>query len=367
MGPVFTVEEYSEALFDDEAFGEILLRVQDAVRARSFLNGWYDRTGAHTMSADSGWWSPEIIESYSGEFALHDVWSLAQFANWKPNKARDMAELVSMETAQKSVVFNELIRPAGDDTLHILSISVESHRGVGGLALHRGQSQSPFEQSDLKALQRIERPLSRLLDMRARIEILKRENETLQSRMDHLGQAVWTVNPARTVLHANEAAEAVVRQGDLLIVRSNRLEAADVAAGRALDLAFANLAAQGSVGVVTTVLNGPERFPAAVMLINLPSRRGRREILVVLSHPDATSCASLLSQVYGLTEAEIDIALRLAHGSEIAQIAAERQTSAGTVRVQLGKICQKMDVRRQSEVVARVLALASLGKSPVDM
>jgi DNA-binding CsgD family transcriptional regulator len=67
--------------------------------------------------------------------------------------------------------------------------------------------------------------------------------------------------------------------------------------------------------------------------------------------------ASVLQVMYGLTDAETEIALRLAGGRTARVIAGERSVAVGTVRAQIKTVMAKMGVRRQVELAARLSQL----------
>lgn len=67
--------------------------------------------------------------------------------------------------------------------------------------------------------------------------------------------------------------------------------------------------------------------------------------------------ASLLQAVFGLTAAEANIALRIAQGDTPAEIAAARQATVGTVRIQIKSVMLKLGVRRQAEVAVKLAPL----------
>lgn len=72
------------------------------------------------------------------------------------------------------------------------------------------------------------------------------------------------------------------------------------------------------------------------------------------SQPNASGVRLLLGTAYGLTAAEVDVAVRLVEGQSPEQIAAARSASVGTVRAQIRSIYEKFGVNRFSEFVTKV-------------
>lgn len=87
---------------------------------------------------------------------------------------------------------------------------------------------------------------------------------------------------------------------------------------------------------------------------------GRDEpcLVLTLSPPHAeTSALAALHHRYGLSEAEALIALALADGKTVREIADNRRSSVHTVRNQLKSVMSKMGVNRQAQLVATVIRL----------
>ena len=65
-----------------------------------------------------------------------------------------------------------------------------------------------------------------------------------------------------------------------------------------------------------------------------------------------------LQKLFGLTGAETEVALSIAAGHTLLEIARSRKLSRTTVRSHLGSIFSKTDTKRQSEVVALLTSMA---------
>ena len=70
----------------------------------------------------------------------------------------------------------------------------------------------------------------------------------------------------------------------------------------------------------------------------------------------------LAAAVLGLTPAESRVAVALATGQTVAGIAHARDCAEGTVRTHLKRVYRKQGIRKQTELVRRVLSLEGLRK-----
>jgi DNA-binding CsgD family transcriptional regulator len=88
---------------------------------------------------------------------------------------------------------------------------------------------------------------------------------------------------------------------------------------------------------------------------NMPAARA----LVVLVDPEQQPepPTQLLRRVYGLTNAEADVALRVLRGDGLKPICEELSLSMATVKTHLQHIFDKTDTHRQAELVRLLLTI----------
>lgn len=96
---------------------------------------------------------------------------------------------------------------------------------------------------------------------------------------------------------------------------------------------------------------GLDAFPGARLML----------FLVDLDRKGGAASADLI-RLFGLSPAEADVAVRLASGDNLAEIATGRGVARETVRVQLKSILRKLDAGRQSDVVRIVERLTRAGQ-----
>ncbi|MDP3492009.1 MAG: LuxR C-terminal-related transcriptional regulator [Hyphomonadaceae bacterium] len=76
-------------------------------------------------------------------------------------------------------------------------------------------------------------------------------------------------------------------------------------------------------------------------------------VLVTLEdfNPSQTDITKDLHDLFGLTEAEAEVAMALHDGLDVASLAAHRDVAASTIRKQVSSIFEKLDVHRQADIV----------------
>jgi DNA-binding CsgD family transcriptional regulator len=100
------------------------------------------------------------------------------------------------------------------------------------------------------------------------------------------------------------------------------------------------------------------RRPYALLVSPMPNASIRSlspkvAAAIVLADPDAVSStpSQILAELYGLTNAEARIALKLSTGANLTRISEEFGISYETTRNHLKSIFAKTDTHRQAEVV----------------
>lgn len=176
-------------------------------------------------------------------------------------------------------------------------------------------------------------------------------------------QAIFVLDRAGMVRGSSEAAQDALRER-LLCLRDGRLGAVHPADDRELASVTAAVLAAADAGrparrVIWLGKHGGHHQARRCELLPLPRRASDYlghwpRILVRLLDPPPQEerAQDLLIELMHLTPAEADVALMIMQGVPREEIALRRRTSAGTVAIQLKRVFEKADVRREAELVA---------------
>lgn len=190
----------------------------------------------------------------------------------------------------------------------------------------------------------------------------------ISSAMDNVtrvGMAV--VGPESSVLYLNSAAEAIVRRHDGLSIDRGHFDLADPAADTALRRGIVLALGQTSTpipGGSSLLCQRPSGLRPYVLHVlpfrALAARTTDRRALILVVDPERQPEPSteLLRRLYGLTESEASVAVRLMSGDGVKPIADAMCLSVGTVKTHLQHIFDKTDTHRQAELVRVLLAVA---------
>jgi DNA-binding CsgD family transcriptional regulator len=160
------------------------------------------------------------------------------------------------------------------------------------------------------------------------------------------------------------SAELLASAGSLLKIKNGLLHSVRPLETRVLTNAIMHatggLTKVGMPVSSTILIRDQLAQPLVLEVLVLPRRdftfgfEPRALVIVRGSQPNANGVQLLLCTAYGLTTAEVDVAVRLVEGQSPGMIAAERNASIGTVRVQIRSIYEKLGVNRFSEFATKV-------------
>lgn len=359
--PGLCTEQIYEALFDDEAFLRLPYLLADVARARSALLLWQHNDGvtvtlAHT---DMPWFA-----DYA-QFAHLDPYFAEAVRPQHLNRVILPNEWISSAEFQRSVIYNELVRKHGDDTVYCTGSAFRSPWGNGTVGLHRGRQDRPFDSEDARRLGSVLVHVDRVLRARGELLSARRAAAMAHDALHSLGLAVVVVRSDRRIVETNECADEVLRRGDALALRNGKLVAVRRTDDESLALAISRATSAASP-TASAVRIEPAAGGAAycVSVTPLVGSDGGGRAVLLFRDPSATdeSIPARLQALFRLTPAEAEVAAQLAGGSSPADIMERRDVSKNTVSAQLKSIMAKMGCHRQSDVAAVVAALPRLPK-----
>ena len=356
-------EDIYDAMLDDDVFANLPGRMAEAYGARSCVLWWSNGPAAEIM-AHNGYYPDAEMQNYAQNYTAVDLWTIEGTRPQYVNRVMNCDELVSPTDYERSVFYNEWIRGMGDDTFHCLGIAVKTDWGYGFVGLHRGRTQGGFDDDHARAMKSDIVHLRRMLTMRGSIAGARQRAEDAEAVLDAVSDAFITVTRDGRIVHANAAAEAVLRRCDGLSMARGTLVArshtADAALKRAV--AAATASTQSSASAVPVPRSCGGQYNLTVSALRAGYAPGL--VLIALRDPDLVdpTLERRLAALYGLSKAEVEIATRLADGAPPSEIAELRGVSVETVRKQLKSVSDKLGCSRQREVVALVKSLPLVGR-----
>lgn len=315
------------------------------------------------------------IDSFTDEYAAKSyVWGLLPGA-----VSGDLIHdrhVMSADRRRRDAFANEWATP--NDTADCVVLPLIKRSDLSAVAVvARSVRSGAFDTPELAFLRRLVPHLRRAIEVNSRLGHSAHQVDLALDTVDRFQDALVLVTADGVVTHCNRAAEALLRDkgSGVSIVRSRitcrRTDAAAVLRrliGAAADVGRNEPSRGGTVSIER------EGSPWPLTIYCLPLSRSQRWTLekqpaVLLLLADTARgfdiSPSTLSRLFHLTGAEARLALRLAQGDRLTEVAASLGVARSTVASQLHTIFQKTHTRRQSELVRLLHTLPRLDLSAI--
>ena len=254
----------------------------------------------------------------------------------------------------------------------IFDVASPSFNGDLGVSISTSLRSGTFEREHVRLLALLLPHLSQAMQMQLRLARLGVERDCALEALDRLRHGVLVVDAQARVLHANSAAEAVLRKGDGLGVESVNRQLRASAPGQTNILR--RLVAHAAAGDGGAVISDRDRdhgmfrleraAEAPLLLCVVPLRAEaawnvsmQPAALVLLSIPEHKAPLPLLASLralYGLTPAEAAVAGRIGQAEGVEAAAAAMGITPATLRWHLQRVFEKTGTTRQAELVRLV-------------
>ena len=279
-------------------------------------------------------------------------------------------DLYTAEELKTSPTYNELLRRAGmQDGLNVRLPGLDgSHIGWG---LNDPVDSEGWGASRIAMVQRLLPHIQQFVRVRQALVRAEARSTTVTALLDNPRIGVLELDRRGRIMEGNDRARSILRHGDGLLDRNGMLRARAPADQVRLERLVGDaLPASGAVAVSGSMVlrrssvvppfvvhvkpvGGPQpdhgaRHVAALVLIVEPGRQHRID-------PD------LVATALELTPAETKVAVWLAEGNSVGDMADATGHTKAAICWHLQQIYQKHSISRQADLVRLVLSLGELG------
>ena len=303
--------------------------------------------------------------------------ALAEFRQFMPrlhrrtplNAMEHVHNIWPMREVVKSDFYNDILKP--QEIFHAIVGRLSGDRDTDSIIqLNKSDKTGAFTDMNISTMSIIIPHLSRVLQLTDAIGAINLERDLYAATLDGLSVGVILTDERGKPIHLNRAAEAVIAGQDGLAIRAGRLTADTADDNRALERLLGQAAGGRRAGsfqrggacrigrpsgappwlVLVTPCGDSQACsvaplaPACVILVRDPMR-------------NLSDGFSQLRQVFALTGQEAKVALGVAEGRGLADVARNMGLSTLTVRNHLQRVFAKTGVNRQAELTRLVTAL----------
>lgn len=305
--------------------------------------------------------SMQAMQLYADHYHKCDLWT--QRSGRTLMQATISADLCTDEEFANSEIYTDFSKPHGGGAFYVVGAVLPIAADMAVIGFQRTRSQGPYTRSHARALDRLLPHLQRSLLIRAKLKEADQRHASFEALLDALRHGVALVALDGTLLHANIAAQELLRQRDgLAIAAGGHLVTSRQADTVALRTLIAGCAAWTGGGAMSiprpSGLKPFEVVVAPLSTANRPDVTQKASAIVFLHDPEVgvAPLPGLLASLYRLTPAEGRLAAELLEHLSLEQIAERRSVSMATLRTQLKVLFAKTGTSRQSELIGLLTA-----------
>ncbi|NKB57834.1 MAG: PAS domain-containing protein [Alphaproteobacteria bacterium] len=357
------VEGIYAAALDGERWPGVLTAVADIVGGVDTTLEVHSVVGAPPLFFVAGDRLPPLgIDDYLSHYAPICP-RIPYLASQSPGSVGCDYEFISEQEMDRDAFYADFL--GSDDLRYFSSGSLINKPGMlGGAYVHRSRRQGHPDAADLTVMTRLVPHLAQGLNLHLHLKTQSSRETRFLSLVDHLPQAIVTLDARGGVQFANDAAAAILRKGDGLMQRDGRLHATDVVANADMAAILTELFRRepdaGRMIDNLVVTRRPSGLPAYVLALHRLS--GVHAVYddpvapaaaVFIYDPElaARPRASAMAKAFSLTHRETELAFALLHGRTLHQQAAARDVKISTERSHLKSLMRKTDTHSQADLV----------------
>jgi DNA-binding CsgD family transcriptional regulator/PAS domain-containing protein len=358
------------AIADPARWPEVLTSVSDHVDSVGGMLVYNAPPGGKNMIVLA-----RLDPQYNAVFHKHHVWNpWTRAIKEEPfDHAILCGSLVERRVVHKTAFYADVLAPQKiHDMLCVTHQALTVNGSVGGIGFSLSARGVDRAEQNQRRLQRLVPHLCRALDATLRLGPLVDGSRQLARVLQLMPSAALLLDGKGSIVHANPAAELLLRKGDgLTCVDDGGLRLAavlpDEHAALSHSLARALRVADGSSDALGEPLRLTRLSHAAPLLVipvplpppafSLWELSDSARLLVLIIDPSARhrGAAPALQTTFGLTSAEARVATLVGSGLSGPQAAQILDVSPATVKTHLARCFEKMGLRSQVEL-ARILS-----------
>lgn len=303
--------------------------------------------------------SGSMLQQWEARYLPHDVWAHAgevkQFFQ-DGNVVLD-AELVPEREFLRSVVYRELLEPAGIARLCCGIIFGRPRLPMVPTvcSIFRAHRERPFGETERRRLKLMVPHLSRAFGITFRLRDAEFRLATTQAALDRIGTGVVLLDGSGRMIFVNPAAQRALEDAGSGFER---------ALSACLDVDALEVP-HFSQGIRVPRSSGRHDF--VVQFAPLPPENdlqraaGGARMVLFITDPDVPVVldSAMLKRLYGLTTAEIALAQSLLAGDGLLEAAKSRGIGEATARTHLKRVFEKTATHRQADLIKLLLSLGS--------
>jgi DNA-binding CsgD family transcriptional regulator len=308
----------------------------------------------------------DINISYLDYWSRHDP-RLAQAFRFDESPCVCHHKSSSKRTSRDICFHCGFLAPSG--IKHMMALTGDTYRGIRPVAtLFRGADQPPIGRLESAILERLRPHLVRIMKIHLEYQFHGQRIDLLEQTIHALDYPVFLLEGLGRVAFCNRSAEQWLTVSSHFCVKDGELKARDIDQQVRLARSLRQALSERRRNMLSLRCPGRSKpwqvtfFPLTVQR-ECPTRT-QSACLVIVVDPQARASVTVedLQSLFGLTSATSRVAIGLAEGKTLQEIATENGVSINTIRSQIRHVMDKTGSHRQAELVSVVTSLPRLRK-----
>jgi DNA-binding CsgD family transcriptional regulator len=312
------------------------------------------------------------LRDYESHYAVRNVWMQRGAHLLKAGAILTGEEMCPDDVLLRSEFYLEFLRPR-DIRYSIRAVLSASPEPLAYFSAGRSHASRPFGDVHRRLLAEVVPHLVQAIRIQSRLESIQQRRHAVSGALERLPLAVIFLDRRCRVVEMNRSARKVLEAGDGLKLERGVLVALDTKAEVQLQQMIFGAAALESGrllqhgGALDLPRPGGRRplsamvAPTGVTGIFPDSRSARVVVLVEEPTHKRPGASAAFAKEHKLSPAEAGLAERIVGGMSLRQAAAALGIRDNTARSHLKRVFAKAGVRRQAELVRRVLTYQDAG------
>lgn len=350
-------EHIFECAFDDDMFSNLPHLITREFSARSMIFHLLTKDGQHSVAADSGYWPKMQLESYSRQFVDKDILLKVRLKPENINKICNVTEdLISRDELFNSEIYNDHYRVFGDDLTHAIGGCFETKRGRVAIGVHRGAGTNSFSADEVRRLSNLSIELTHMLMTRAEFAYVQKNANTLSHIIEQSNIAFIHIDEKFRIINFNKMGEEVILKRNGITYSNGRLITTNRAGLLLIDgISKAMFNRQSKIININNFGENSVEFKALPIF----SKFGTVQMLVICENVLKTDdeIIKLLENKFCLTNIEAKVAVLVADGKTIEEIAQIRNVSPNTIKSQRKAVYTKTKCAKLSKLTMLISEL----------
>ncbi len=306
----------------------------------------------------------EIRDDYVRLYAPYDLYK-DLLDSTPPRRLVRLSDSVPASVLRLNPWYNDCVRKYGiSDVVGAKLFDSATHTVY--LGIHEQKDREIRSSARTALLQELIDPLSKAARMQAHLHAAGLRSHAALGTLDQLSFGWFATESNGHIVEMNRAADRIVESGYGFRVRNNQLGARRSAEHAKLCTLFARATARtGSKAGSMLVTRHRGLQPYVAMVSPLSPRHSVYNrplaMVTVTTFGEQPIIDSRLTDLFGLSPAEVRLAAALLSGKRLTDIAATHGVEVTTLRTQLSSIFRKVGVKRQVDLVTLLSQLHLIG------